>query len=102
MTLIALRPVLYHAHQYGTGDSLPVNDPEMTELWIAAGTAIWKEEAEPDKPPAKAVPVTAIPGMPGMSDSGTSNLTGRIPETPARKKPPAKSTARKTTAKRKA
>lgn len=45
--LIALRPVLYHAHQYSTGESLPVNDQEMTELWLKAGTAMWKED-EPE------------------------------------------------------
>lgn len=83
--LIALRPVLYLAHQYGTGESLPMNDPEMTKLWIDAGTAIWKEETEPEKPDAKAIPVTATPGMPGMSSSGADDLVGRIPETPARK-----------------
>lgn len=101
MTLIALRPVLYHAHQYGTGESLPVNDPEMTELWLAAGTAIWKEEAEPEKPTAKAIPATATPGMPGMSSTGADGLIGRIPQTPERKTA-AKAGTRKTAAKRKA
>lgn len=85
MRLIALRPVLYHTHQYGTGDDLPVNDPEMAKLWVEAGTAIWKEETEPEKPTAKAIPATAIPGMPGMSSGGTPELVGRIPETPVRK-----------------
>ena len=53
--LIALRPVLYHAHQYSTGESLPVNDQEMTELWLKAGTAMWKED-EPE-PQAMAVQI---------------------------------------------
>lgn len=101
MTLIALRPVLYHAHQYDTGESLPVNDPEMTELWLAAGTAIWKEEAEPEKPTAKAIPVTATPGMPGISSTGADELIGRIPKTPERKTA-TKTGTRKTAAKRKA
>lgn len=87
MKLIALRPVLYHAHQYDTGESLPANNPEMTQLWIEAGTAIWKDEADTEKPTAKAIPVTATPGMPGMSDKGTDELIGRITETPERKKP---------------
>ena len=99
MKLIAQRPVLYNAHQYMTGDELPVNDPEMTGLWIVAGTAVWKNEDEPEKPPAKAIPATALPGMPGMSDRGTDDLTGRIPKTPERKKT-VKKPARKTTAKR--
>ena len=63
--LIALRPVLYHAHQYSTGESLPVNDQEMTELWLKAGTAMWKED-EPEPQAAQAIPVTAVAGMPGM------------------------------------
>lgn len=82
--LIALRPVLYHAHQYSTGESLPVNDQEMTELWLKAGTAMWKED-EPEPQAAQAIPVTAVAGMPGMSDAGTDGLIGRIPETPERK-----------------
>ena len=65
--LIALRPVLYHAHQYSTGESLPVNDQEMTELWLKAGTAMWREEDEPEPQAAQAIPVTAVAGMPGMS-----------------------------------
>jgi hypothetical protein len=82
MMLIAIRPVLYHAHQYSIGDSLPVNDPEMTELWIQAGTAVWQEADQTAS--AKAAPVTATPGMPGISDSGTEDLAGRITETPDR------------------
>lgn len=100
MNLIALRPVLYHTRQYDTGEKLPVNDPEMTELWIAAGTAIWKEEAEPEKAPAKAIPVTATPGMAGMSSTGTDEVIGRLPQTPERKTA-AKAATRKAPAKRK-
>ena len=99
--LIALRPVLYHAHQYSTGESLPVNDQEMTELWLKAGTAMWKED-EPEPQAAQAIPVTAVAGMPGMSDAGTDGLIGRIPETPERKTAPAKKPTRTTTRKKKA
>lgn len=102
MRLIALRPVLYHAHQYDTGEDLPVNDPEMAKLWIDAGTAIWQEETEPEKQPAKARPVTAIPGMPGISDSGTDDLAGRITETPERKKAAGRTRAKAGATKRKA
>lgn len=42
--LTALRPILYLARQYKAGDSLPVNNTEMVEAWIAAGSAEWKEE----------------------------------------------------------
>lgn len=100
MRLVALRPVLYHAHQYDTGESLPVNDQEMTDLWIAAGTAVWKEDDEQDTQEAQAIPVTAIPGMPGMNDTGTDGLIGRIPKTPERKTIPAKKSTRTTTRKK--
>lgn len=99
--LIALRPVLYLAHQYGTGESLPVNDPEMTKLWIDAGTAVWKEETEPEKPTARAISVTANPGMPGISSSGMDDLAGRITETPERKKTVGRTRAKAGTTKRK-
>lgn len=86
MRLIALRPVLYLAHQYDTGENLPVNDPEMTKLWIDAGTAVWKEETESEKPPAKAVLVTADPGIMGMNSTGINEMIGHIPQTSERKK----------------
>lgn len=101
MKLIALRPVLYHAHQYDTGESLPVNDQEMTDLWLKAGTAMWREDDEPEPQAARAIPATAVAGMPGMSSAGTDGLIGRIPETPERKTTPAKKTTRTTTRKKK-
>ena len=39
MKLKALRPVLYLAHQYDRGDELPVNNPDMVEAWLEAGSA---------------------------------------------------------------
>lgn len=42
--LIALYPILFEAKQYKIGDELPVNNNEMTEKWISAETAVWKEE----------------------------------------------------------
>lgn len=42
--LAALRPILYLARQYEAGDSLPVNNQEMVEAWIEAGSAEWREE----------------------------------------------------------
>ena len=73
----------------------------MTELWLKAGTAMWKED-EPEPQAAQAIPVTAVAGMPGMSDAGTDGLIGRIPETPERKTTPAKKPTRTTTRKKKA
>lgn len=93
MRLVALRPVLYLAHQYDTGENLPVNDQEMTDLWIAAGTAVWREDDEPEPQAAQAIPATAVSGMPGMSSTGTDELIGRIPKTPERKTTPAKKTS---------
>ena len=89
MKLKALRPVLYLAHQYDRGDELPVNNPDMVEAWLEAGSAEWRTEEIPTGPSApKAVPAAALAGQPGISDRGTEgDLTGRIPETPERKKP---------------
>lgn len=101
MKLIALRPVLCLAHQYDTGDCLPVNDQEMTDLWLKAGTAMWENDDEPKPQPAQAIPVTAVSGMSGMSDAGTDGLIGRIPETPERKTSTAKKPTRTTTRKKK-
>lgn len=42
--LTALRPILYLARQYKAGDPLPVNNTEMVEAWIAAGSAEWREK----------------------------------------------------------
>ena len=54
MTLVAMRPVLYLAHQYSAGDKLPVNNPEMTAAWLEAGSAMWKEDATDAVPAPKA------------------------------------------------
>lgn len=79
MRLIALRPVLYLAHQYSVGDQLPVNNPGMTEAWIEAGSAEWREDVESNSLP-KAIPTTAIAGQMGMTDSGTEDsIAGRVP-----------------------
>ena len=86
MTLVAMRPVLYLAHQYSAGDELPVNNPEMTAAWIEAGSAAWKEDAtDAPAPKAKAKPAAAEPGMEGRTDGGTE-LQGKVPKTPGRQK----------------
>lgn len=43
--LIATRPILYLAKQYKAGDRLPLNNQEMVEAWIEAGSAAWQESA---------------------------------------------------------
>ena len=87
MTLVAMRPVLYLAHQYSAGDELPVNNPEMTAAWLEAGSAMWKEDATDavPAPKAKARPAAAEPGKEGRTDSGTE-LQGKVPKTPGRQK----------------
>lgn len=87
-TLVAAYPILYHTHQYAIGDELPVNDVAMVEAWIEAGTAVWSDGEEEEKPP-KAVPKTAEPGLPGKavsSETDGEDLVGKVPKTPARKK----------------
>ena len=78
--LTAVYPILYLSHQYKVGDPLPANNPDMTEAWLAAGTAAWVEEKHTD---VKAKPKTAVPGIPGQADaSGTGNdLVGKVPGT---------------------
>lgn len=92
MKLKALRPVLYLAHQYDMGDELPVNNPDMVDAWLEAGSAEWRAEGIPIESSApKAIPAAALAGQPGISDRGTEgDLTWRIPETPERKKPAAR------------
>ncbi len=41
--LIATRPILYLAKQYKAGDKLPVNNQEMVDAWIDAGSAAWQK-----------------------------------------------------------
>lgn len=41
--LTATRPILYLAHQYRAGDSLPTNNPEMTAAWLESGSAAWRQ-----------------------------------------------------------
>lgn len=41
--LIATRPILYLAKQYKAGEKLPVNNQEMVDAWIEAGSAAWQK-----------------------------------------------------------
>lgn len=88
MRLVAKRPVLCLAHQYGAGDTLPDNDPERNAAWLEAGSAEWIEDStdEIPAPGAKAAPAAAEPGMEGRTDGGTE-LQGKVPKTPERRKP---------------
>ena len=88
MKIIALRPVLYLAHQYKTGDELPVNDQSMIEAWLQAGSAKQVEDDQPEpKKAAKARPAAAQAGVTGTSSDGDPDaMPGRVPKTTGRKK----------------
>lgn len=40
--LTATRPILYMGRMYQIGEPLPGCDPNMTQAWLRAGSAIWK------------------------------------------------------------
>lgn len=87
MKLIAKYPILYQSTQYQVGQSLPTNNQEMVQAWVDAGTAVWQEDGETQKP-AKARPATAEPGLAGQSPNGETaeNVAGKVPKTPTRNK----------------
>lgn len=84
--LIAVIPILYKATQYEVGDVLP-EDTAMTDTWLERGAAVWKEDGQ-IKPAPKATPVTAEPGVTGLSATGNpEDLVGKVPKDPLREKP---------------
>lgn len=98
MILTAMRSVLYRSTQYEAGDALPADNADMVEAWIQAGSAVWKDEDQETKAPAKARRTTAPPGTQGISSDGDPEArVGRIPDKPERKRP---SRSRKGTAKK--
>lgn len=85
--LTAVYPILYHSHQYQVGDELPTNDPEMTTLWLEAGTAAYL--TPPTDEAVVATPATAEGGLPGKAEASESDgedLVGKVPKTAARSK----------------
>lgn len=90
--LVAKQSILFESKLYGIGEKLPTKNPEMTEAWLEAGTAVWTgAEVETDsdgETEVKARPVTAEPGIAGEavnSDSMTGeDLVGRVPKTSAK------------------
>lgn len=86
MKLTAMLPVLYRSVQYEAGDVLPADDQATVAAWIEAGSAKWLEDEEAKTAP-KAKPVTAQPGLTGLSSDGDHEaLVGRIPDEPKRKR----------------
>lgn len=86
--LVATYPILYLSHQYRAGDELPASDSEMTEAWLAAGTAAWISDEKEST--VKAKPAAAEAGAAGAAAASESengeNLAGKVPKTAARKK----------------
>lgn len=85
--LTAVYPILYHSHQYQVGEELPTNDPEMTALWLEAGTAAYI--LPPSENAVTAKPATAEPGLFGKAEGpekGEDDLVGKVPKTAARSK----------------
>ena len=39
--LVAQTYILYLAHHYAPGETIPANDPDMVEAWLEAGSAEW-------------------------------------------------------------
>ncbi len=87
--LVAICPILYLSHQYKVGETLPANNPDMVEAWLAAKTAVWVND-EQTKALAKARPATAEPGQPGVAVASESedgdDLAGKVPKTNRRSK----------------
>lgn len=88
--LTAVYPILYHSHQYQVGDELPTNDPEMTALWLEAGTAAYISPTDSAIEAVAARPVTAEAGLPGEAVGPEKDiegdLVGKVPKTTARSK----------------
>ena len=96
--LIAKALILFESKLYEVGAELPTKNPQMVDAWVKAGTAVWKNDEEPEETPVKVRPATAEPGLAGQALSSESetgeNLVGKVPKTTARTKAP----VRKTTA----
>lgn len=88
--LMAVTAILYQSKMYMPGEELPVNNETMVNAWLEAGTAVYKDTEDTETISAKARPVTAVPGLPGLAVNSESedgvDLVGRVPRTAARKK----------------
>lgn len=85
--LIAKARILYKSIQYSPGDELP-QDSDMSEAWLAAGSAVIREESTPPKLP-KVTPVSAQAGVEGinvLNSETDETITGKVPLTENRKK----------------
>lgn len=87
--LTAQKSILFESKLYDPGDELPTKNADMTEAWLAAGTAVWIDD-ETVSTKAKARPRTAEPGQPGAAVASESedgdNLAGKVPKTASRRR----------------
>ena len=94
--LVALKRISYGNGLYYPGNELPIVATELSDEWVKSGAAAWVEE-QPERA-LKARPMTAQMGDEGVNVVNAETeltLTGRVPATEARKKPPAKRQTRK-------
>ena len=88
--LTAQKDILFENRIYAPGEELPTKNEVMVKAWLAAGTAVWIDDEQPEEPKAKARPKTAEPGLPGAAVASESedgeNLVGKVPKTTSRKK----------------
>jgi hypothetical protein len=74
--------------EFFPGDVIP--EPEKNpeaEAWAESGAAYWVEKDPPAS--ARAVMMTAEPGVPGLATGGEGapdNLVGKVPKTPQRRR----------------
>ena len=91
--LVAQDYIQIGSKTYLPGELLPLDNAEMADAWIDAGTAVWMDLAEymTVSSSTTARLVTAMPGMPGLAVGGEAvgnELIGRVPLTPERRKQP--------------
>lgn len=94
--LVALKRIIYKNNLFYPGNELPIVASELSDTWVRNGAAVWIEE-KPERA-LKAKPVTAQTGDDGVNVINAESditLTGRVPVTEARKKPPANRKTRK-------
>lgn len=94
--LVALKRISYGNGLYYPGNELPIVATALSDEWVKSGAAAWVEE-QPERA-LKARPMTAQLGDEGVNVINAEaeiTLTGRVPVTETRKKPPAKKQTRK-------
>lgn len=89
MRLIAKSHILYDNVDYIPGDELPECD--LSEMWVASGSAFYENEEQEEKELPKARLLTATPGRVGVTTDGEGceSLIGKVPISDVRKRPPA-------------